>query len=137
MTWLIDFVGYNSKNSPPIKVSLQVLNILQVGREVAWHGAGMSIRRAALVDRAVQPCAGKAMQELKGTRAKACQHRPQQPHGLASPTASLRRTTSRSALAALCPTGRPPSSTSFGAPCPRSSTPSPATSLSSSPPRRL
>ncbi|PSC75046.1 random slug 5-like [Micractinium conductrix] len=29
MTWLIDFVGYNSKNSPPLKVSLQVLHILQ------------------------------------------------------------------------------------------------------------
>jgi hypothetical protein len=30
MTWLIDFVGYNSKNSPPFKISLQVLSILQV-----------------------------------------------------------------------------------------------------------
>lgn len=29
MTWLIDFVGYNSKNSPPFKISLQVLSILQ------------------------------------------------------------------------------------------------------------
>lgn len=35
MTWLIDFVGYNSKNSPPIKVSLQVLHILQVRGEGA------------------------------------------------------------------------------------------------------
>ncbi len=32
MTWLIDFVGYTRANSPPIKVSLQVLHILQVGR---------------------------------------------------------------------------------------------------------
>ena len=32
MAWLIDFVGYNSKNSPPLRVSLQVLHILQVGQ---------------------------------------------------------------------------------------------------------
>lgn len=29
MTWLIDFVGYNRKNQPPWKVSLQTLNIVQ------------------------------------------------------------------------------------------------------------
>lgn len=30
MAWLIDFVGYNRANSPPLKVSMQVLQILQV-----------------------------------------------------------------------------------------------------------
>jgi polyribonucleotide 5'-hydroxyl-kinase len=29
MTWLIDFVGYNRKNQPPWKVSLQTLTIVQ------------------------------------------------------------------------------------------------------------
>lgn len=43
MTWLIDFVGYNSKNSPPIKVSLQVLHILQVGRGGAGWDAGAAV----------------------------------------------------------------------------------------------
>lgn len=153
MTWLIDFVGYNSKNSPPIKVSLQVLNILQVGGWRAWRFLALGGSMSSQGDAPVQ--AGdwrraSLCNNLRGGPASSRLHAPRLAGGMPGPshmaaTAApphpctclpVPRTTSLSAWAAPCRTAPPPSSTSCGAPCRPSSTPSPATSSSSSPQSR-